>query len=145
MRRPPAPRLSSKYVPYLRMSTAPAAREFLPAGPDSVLTVDMVRRFRKVARRDSGTSMVVLGTLRAHSVNGAEAPLAAGAVLFAALAFCIGTTIGEFSVWAWVIWLVSAGVVVGTAVHIVRISFAAHARRVVAITWLGAYEDALRR
>ena len=138
--------LNSKYVPYIKLETAPAARQYLPAGPNAVLTVDLVRRFQKDSRRHPELRLVVLGTLRAHSVNGAEAPLAAGSVLFAALSVVVAVLVTALTGWeAWLTGIAYAAVMIPTAVSIIRMSLAAHARRVIATTWLGAYEDALRR
>ena len=138
--------LSSKYVPYVKVETIPAARPFLPEGPDSTLTVNLVKRFRRASRRDPELSLAVLGTLRAHSANGAEAPLAAGSVLFAAVSVVVAVSVTSASGWvSWLLPTVYAAVTIPFAVWIVRVSLAAHARRVMATTWLGAYEDALGR
>lgn len=132
--------LSSKYVPYVRLGTSSAARPFLPTGPDAVPTVALVRRFLKASRRNPELRLIVLGTLRAHSTNGAEAPLAAGSVLFAALSVIVAVTVTSIDGWsAWLIGIAYAAVMVTTAVSLVRMSIAAHARRVIAVTWLGAY------
>lgn len=138
--------LSSKYVPYVKLETIPAARAFLPDGPDSTLTVNQVKAFRRANRRDPEVGLAVLGTLRAHSANGAEAPLAAGSVLFAAVSVVVAVSVT--STLGWVSWLLPtayAAVTIPAAVWIVRVSLAAHARRVMAMTWLGAYEDAVGR
>lgn len=137
--------LSSKYVPYVRLDTPAAAREFLPAGPGKALTLELVRQFTKTAKRDPETAMTVLGILRAHSINGAEAPLAAAALMFAAIAVLASTTFDIDAPWSWVIAIALAVVVVGSATTIIHMSLAAHARRVVATTWLAAYEDALAK
>lgn len=138
--------LNSKYVPYIKLQTAPAARRYLPDGPEARLTADLVRRFRKHSRRDPELRLVVLGTLRAHSMNGAEAPLAAGSVLFAAVSVVVAVSVTSITGWgSWLLATVYAAAMIPTAVWIVRVSLAAHARRVMATTWLGAYEDALGR
>lgn len=137
--------LASRHVPYLNLAGSKAAHEFLPTGPDAVLTVALVDRFRKASKRDPEMKLVVMGTLRAHASNGGDAPLAAAAVLFSAIAVLVSTSLPKDRDWSWMVWIVLGVAVVIVATSMIRLSFAAHARRVVAITWLGAYEDALRR
>ncbi len=133
-------------MPYIKLETIPAARPFLPEGPDSPLTVNLVKAFRRASRRDPDVSLAVLGILRAHSVNGAEAPLAAGSILFAAISLVVAVSIASTTGWGtWLLAALYGAAAIPCALWIVRVSLAAHARRVMATTWLGAYEDALGR
>lgn len=138
--------LSSRYVPYLAMNIPFRAFQFLPTGPESTISADVVRQFRKESRRDPEMRLAVLGILRAHSTNGAEAPLAAGSVLFASLGIVAAVTVTSSTGWlAVALGLGYAVVMVPTALWIMKISLAAHARRITAVTWLSAYEDEFRR
>jgi hypothetical protein len=130
----------------VKLETITAARPFLPEGPESTLTVNLVKRFRRAGRRDPEVRLAVLGTLRAHSANGAEAPLAAGSVMFAAVSVVVAVSVTSVPGWvSWLLPIVYAAATIPFAVWILRVSLAAHARRVMATTWLGAYEDALGR
>lgn len=86
----------------------------------------------------------MLGTLRAHTVNGAKAPLAGAGILLAALALVlsVGLSPAVWAGWVLLLWMGCGAVVSVAAFWVVRVSFAAHARRVTATVWLGAYEDA---
>lgn len=141
MSRPQHTSLKSKYVPYLKVETPPAARPHLPHGPDDHLTVRRVNAFKKAAKSNPELRLSVLATLRAHSVNGAETPLAGVAVLFSAFAVLASVATQVVSAWAWPVWVATACILVGLSLHIVRISLAAHTRRVVASVWLAAYTD----
>lgn len=136
--------LQSKYVPYVRMSTPTEAKKYLPEGPNSVLTSELVRQFSKASRRHPEIRLAVFGTLRAHSANGPDAPLAAAAVLFAALGIYVALAFSAQTPWGWLIASALGIVLIVTALRIIKLALAAHARRVVAVTWLGAYEDATR-
>lgn len=142
--KPRAPR--SRHVPYITSGTSPEVTRHLPSGPDATLTTQRVNRFIKETKRRPEVRLAVLGALRAHAVNGAEAPLAGAGTLFAALALFL-TAIVSSSVpaeWVSLLWLCWGAAVTVGAFWIVQGSFAAHTRRVTATTWLGAYEDALR-
>ncbi|WP_307042438.1 hypothetical protein [Agromyces ramosus] len=118
----------------------------LPIGPDDVLTVERVERFVKETKRKPDVRLAVLGTLRAHAVNGAEVPLAGAGTFFAALALFLTAVVGPSvpAGWLWLLWLGWGVAVTIAAFWVVRVSFAAHTRRVTATTWLGAYEDSLK-
>lgn len=137
--------LDSKRVPYVGPETPAAAMPFLPADSSSRLTLELVRKFKKASRRDPEISLVVLGTLRAHCVNGADAPLAGVSMAFSAMAIFSGLWIGSATGWLVLPTLAWGAAILGGALVILRVSFAAHARRVTATTWLGAYQDALRK
>ncbi|MCC2030417.1 hypothetical protein KEC56_13000 [Microbacterium sp. YMB-B2] len=87
--------------------------------------------------------LAVLGTLRAHSMNGAETPSAVVAVLLAAAAILVSsiTAMSDFGVA--VGWLFAVGSVM-LGGWFAKLAFAAHARRMTCGVWLAAYEDALR-
>lgn len=140
-----APR--SKHVPYVKSSALPDVIRHLPSAPDTVLTAERVARFVKETKRKPDVRLAVLGTLRAHSVNGAEVPLTGASTLFAALALFLTAVIGQNIPAGWVslLWLCWGAIVAIGGFWIVRVSFAAHSRRMTAVTWLGAYEDALRK
>ncbi|MFC6356746.1 hypothetical protein [Luethyella okanaganae] len=133
-------------IPYIKHGASPDVIRHLPSGPDAVLTTERVICFVRETKRRPEIRLAVLGTLRAHAVNGAEAPLAGAGTLFAALALFLAAAVSPTVPAGWVsmLWLCWGAAVAVGAFWIVRVSFAAHIRRVTATTWLGAYEDALR-
>ena len=135
----------SRHAPYVGVRTPPEAVPYLPSGPDTALTAELIRRFVRETRRRPEVRLAVLGTLRAHTVNGAEAPLAGAGILVAALALVltVGLSPAVSADWVVPLWMGWGAVVAVAAVWVVRVSFAAQARRVTATVWLGAYEDAL--
>ena len=142
-RRPKSPR--SKHAPYVGVRTPIDAVPYLPSGPDAVLTSELVRQFVKETRRRPDVRIAVLGTLRAHAVNGAEAPLAGFGIVIAALALVlsVGVSTAVPAGWIVLLWTACGAVVVAAALSVLRVASAAHTRRVTATVWLGAYEDAL--
>ena len=142
--RPPKPP-RSRHAPYVGVRTPIEVVPYLPSGPDAVLTSDLVRRFVKETRRRPDVRLAVLGTLRAHAVTGAEAPLAGFGIVIAALALVlsVGVTAAVPAGWIVLLWTVCGTVVVAAALWVLRVASAAHTRRVTATVWLGAYEDAL--
>lgn len=139
--------LSSKHVPYVTPQILERAQVFLPDGPNARLTVELARRFRRQSRKDVELRMVVLGTLRAHGTNGGEIPLAGVAVLLTAFTLVLSLVhdwvISVAGPAAALLVVVPAIGFAGASLHLVRLAFAAHTRRVMATTWLAAYEDAL--
>lgn len=145
MSKPSPNGVTSRWVPYFRSETSAAARQLLPDGPALQPTTDQVRRLRKAYRRGRPEAREVLGTLRAFSVNGAETPLAGVAALTSAIAITVALFSDAPLPWARGLWLAGAAVLTIATSQFVKIAFAAHSRRVVAVVWLGAYEDELRR
>lgn len=86
-RSPKTPR--SRHAPYVAAHTPAEAIPYLPSGPDAALTSELIRRFVRETRRRPEVRLAVLGTLRAHAVNGAEAPLAGAGILVSALALVL--------------------------------------------------------
>jgi len=119
------------------------ARQYLPHDPDERLDAQRVLAFVEGTRDKPDVRLAVLGTLRAHSTNGAETPSSVVAVLFAAIAILVSSTasMSDFGVALASIFGVGSVILGG---WFVKTAFAAHARRITCGVWLAAYEDALR-
>lgn len=137
------PPFVSRSVPYVSDRVQAYALPYLPAGPDAMLTVAGIDAFVADTEQRPDIRLAVLGVLRAHSMNGAEAPAAIFAVVIAAVTVLIGTTLSIAGIGEIVGWVISAGLVV-LGGWFTRLAFAAQARRMICGVWLAAYEDALR-
>lgn len=135
--------LVSSAVPYVNHRVLDEAKQYLPHDPDEMLNVDRVAAFVEGTRESPNVRLAVLGTLRAHSMNGAETPSAVVAVLLAAMAILVSSiaTLSDFGVA--IGWVFAVGSVM-LGGWFARLAFAAHARRMTCGVWLAAYEDALR-
>lgn len=89
--------------------------------------------------------MAVLGVLRGHAANGAEVGLAAVALIVSVLgvAFTLLNTTQGGQGWIAFVPVFEAVVVVWFGVAAAKVALAAHVRKMTAVAWLGAYEDAL--
>lgn len=136
---------ASKFVPYLTDAVLPAARGYLPAGPDARLTASDVKRFCRETASEPGTRIAVLGVLRAHASNGAEVGISVTALMVSVLgfAFSLLNTIARPAGWLTVVPILEAIAVFVFASLVIRAAVAAHFRKMIAVTWLGAYQDAL--
>ncbi|WP_157549866.1 hypothetical protein [Microbacterium sp. Leaf288] len=135
--------LQSKWVPYVDKRIPVGTHRFLPRGPYDALTAARVDDFVRVTATDRDIRLQVLAVLRMHSSNGAEVVLGLAAILLAGLAIVVsvfvaiagwGTTIA-------VVYAVPALVICGL---LTKPAIAAHARKMTALVWLGAYEDGIR-
>jgi protein-S-isoprenylcysteine O-methyltransferase Ste14 len=135
--------LKSRWVPYVDERVPEGARPFLPTGPDDELTVERVDQFVEYTTTARNTRMQVLAILRTHSSNGAETVLALAALLLAGLAIVVSAfvTIAGFGTVIAVVYAVLALLLCGL---LTRPAIASHARKMTALVWLGAYEDAIR-
>jgi hypothetical protein len=132
----------SRSVPYVSDRVQPDAIPYLPGGPDARLTVEGVDAFVATTEQRPDIRLAVLGVLRAHSMNGAEAPAAIFAVVIA-LTVLMGSALTIAGVGELLSWVISAGLVI-LGGWFTRLAFAAQARRMICGVWLAAYEDALR-
>ena len=135
--------LMSTAVPYVNDRVLEEAKPYLPRDTDEMLNAQRVSSFVDGTADNPNVRLAVLGTLRAHSMNGAETPAAVFAILLAALAILVSTiaTISDFGVvLAWILGVASLAL----GAWFSRLAFAAHARRMTCGVWLAAYEDALR-
>lgn len=89
--------------------------------------------------------MAVLGVLRAHASNGAEVGISLTALMIAVLGFAFGLLNAgtQFGGWLTLIPLLEVIAVIVGVGSIIRAAVAAHIRKMTAVTWLGAYQDAL--
>ncbi|WP_284528044.1 hypothetical protein [Microbacterium sp. T2.11-28] len=133
----------SASVPYLTDRVPAGAVRYLPTGPDAPLTAARVNDFIANTADKPDVRLAVLGVLRAHSMNGAEAPAAIFAVVIAALTVLVGTTLSASGIGEFLGWVTSGGLVI-LGGWFARLAFAAQARRIICGVWLAAYEDALR-
>lgn len=135
--------LASAHVLFVGKHTPESVRRFLPVGPRSVLTNDLVE-LRERSRSGRALRLEGIGALRGHSVNGSATPLACGAIVILALALPT-TALGESVPAPWFAILATAAAITiaAIAIWILRIATAVQARRVTAGVWLGAYLDAL--
>lgn len=142
MSKPRSPLVSSA-VPYVNDRVLEEAKQYLPHGPDEMLNVDRIAAFVKGTKESPNVRLAVLGTLRAHSMNGAETPSAVVAVLLAGIAILVSSVTSLSGVGVAIAWAFAIGsVIVGG--WFAKLAFAAHARRMTCGVWLAAYEDALR-
>lgn len=137
--------LDSKNVPYVSDRVRVAARPFLPTGPDSKLDAAGVVRFVSETDDDPDTRMAVLGVLRTHAANGAEVALSGMALLISVLGVAFSLLRSDqWDGWLVLISTAEAAVIVVFVVRVLRLAAAAHVRKMTALAWLGAYEDALK-
>lgn len=136
---------TSRFVPYITAAVLPAARPYLPHGPHAALTAADVDRFVTDTAHSPGTRMAVLGVLRAHGANGAEVGISVAALLISALglAFNLLKVAARSDGWLQIIPILEAVAIVLAASFIIHVAGAAHIRKMTAVTWLGAYQDAL--
>ena len=134
--------LVSSAVPYVNDRVLEQAKQYLPGDPDEMLDVDRVTAFVEGTKDFPNVRLAVLGTLRAHSMNGAETPTAVLAVLLAAMAILISSisSLSDFGVA--IAWVLAVGSFL-LGGWFAKLAFAAHARRMTCGVWLAAYEDAL--
>lgn len=132
-------------MPYITDAVLPAARPYLPQGPDAALTATDVDRFVSDTAHAPGTRIAVLGVLRAHGANGAEVGISVAALLVSAigLTFTLLSAAARFNGWLQVIPILEAAAIVLAASFVIHVAVAAHLRKMTAVTWLGAYQDAL--
>jgi hypothetical protein len=136
---------TSRFVPYITAAVLPEARPYLPHGPDAALTATDVDRFVTDTAHLPGTRMAVLGVLRAHGANGAEVGISVAALLISALglAFNLLKVAAQADGWLQAIPILEAVAIVLAASFVIHVAVAAHIRKMTAVTWLGAYQDAL--
>ncbi|MGN6128598.1 MAG: hypothetical protein ACTHON_18720 [Humibacter sp.] len=108
-----------------------------------MLNVDRIAAFVEGTKESPNVRLAVLGTLRAHSMNGAETPSAVVAVLLAAIAILVSSAISLSDFGVAIAWAFAIGSVI-LGGWFAKLAFAAHARRMTCGVWLAAYEDALR-
>ncbi|MBD8586010.1 hypothetical protein IFT90_15750 [Frigoribacterium sp. CFBP 8766] len=139
--------LASKHVPYLNDRVLEQARPFLPTGPTSALSSRDVDTFVSRTVDDPDTRMAVLGVLRAHANNGAEVILSLFALLLSVLSVAFSLLRpAEAPSWVGRLIVIALAIFILVAVmQVIRMAAAAHARKITAIAWLGAYEDGLRQ
>lgn len=135
--------LISSSVPYVANRVPEEARQYLPHDPDDLLDAQRVLAFVESTRDRPDVRLAVLGTLRAHSMNGAETPSSVAAVLFAAVAILVTATASLSDFGVALAWIFGVGSVILSG-WFVKTAFAAHARRITCGVWLAAYEDVLR-
>lgn len=131
-----------KHVPYVNDSVPAVARAHLPGKWDDRLTQDRINAFTCAANEDPEIRFVVLGVLRAHTVNGSELPTALLAILTTAIGTVSATYAGANPDFAWLAWLIGVGSLLVTGSMFTLIG-AAHVRKQLATVWLGAYIDGL--
>lgn len=137
--------VTSRFVPYITDAVLPGAVTYLPDGPAARLTATDVDRFVTDTESEPGVRMAVLGVLRAHASNGAEVGISLTALMIAVLGFAFGQLNGAAQLSGWlafipVLEVIAVLVAVG---FIIQAAVAAHIRKMTAVTWLGAYQDAL--
>lgn len=140
-----SPTKSSRFVPYITDAVLPEAAAHLPKGPESRLTAAEVERFVADTRARPEVRMAVFGVLRAHASYGAEVGISLMALLVAVLGFALGllNTVTRYEGWLGLIPVLEViGVVLALKV-VIQAAVAAHIRKMTAVTWLGAYQDAL--
>jgi len=135
--------LVSPAVPYVNDRVLEEAKQYLPRSPDEMLNVERISAFVEGTEESPNVRLAVLGTLRAHSMNGAETPSAVVAVLLAAVAILVSSAASLSDVGAAIAWAFAIGSVI-LGGWFAKVAFAAHARRLTCGVWLAAYEDALR-
>lgn len=137
--------IRSRFVPYITDAVLPEAVAYLPTGPESRLTATGVDRFIARTATEPGVRMAVLGVLRAHASNGAEVGISLTALMIAVLGFAFGLLNAgtQFGGWLTLIPLLEVIAVIVGVGSIIRAAVAAHIRKMTAVTWLGAYQDAL--
>jgi hypothetical protein len=138
--------IKSRFVPYITSRVWGPARPFLPASADARLRAVDVAAFAREAERNPDVRIAVLGVLRAHAANGAEVVLSAVAfvVSIMSLAFAMLNASGVYVGWLRLIPVCEAAALFVFGLILVRLALAAHVRKMTAVAWLGAYEDALR-
>lgn len=119
------------------------ARDHLPDGPEAFLDSTRVSRFVSSARADENLRLQVLSVLRTHSANGVETPAAIFALFIAAAGSYISTLIAMSDFGAAIALAVVAPSLLGVA-RFAAVAAALHVRRLTALAWLAAYEEALR-
>jgi hypothetical protein len=130
--------LSHKDVPYLDERSGVDVNRYLPSRARDHLTAARVGQFVEDTHSEPDTRLAVLGILRSHASNGAEVPLSAFALMASVIAILAAST-NDLPYFGWIIGILF----VGAAATVLRMSVAAHIRRITALVWLGAYEDAL--
>ncbi|MDF2915812.1 MAG: hypothetical protein K0S70_29 [Microbacterium sp.] len=137
--------VTSRFVPYITDAVLPEAVTYLPDGPAARLTATDVDRFVTGTEFDPGVRMAVLGVLRAHASNGAEMGISLTALMIAVLGFAFGqlNAASQLSGWLAFVPVLEVIVVLGAVGCIIQAAVAAHIRKMTAVTWLGAYQDAL--
>lgn len=139
--------LASKHVPYLNDRVREQAKPFLPTTPNSALNSRDVHAFVSGTAEDADTRMAVLAVLRAHANNGAEVILSMFALLLSVLSITFSLLRPPHAE-SWVVKLMLIALAIficAVVMHVVRMAVSAHARKVTAIAWLGAYEDGLKQ
>jgi hypothetical protein len=134
--------LESRWVPYVDNRVPLAAHRFLPRGPYDAITAARADDFVTLTSTDRDTRMQVLAVLRMHSSNGAETALGLAALILAGLTIVVSA----FAAMAgWGTAIAVAYAVLGLVVCglLTKPAIAAHARKMTALVWLGAYEDAI--
>lgn len=138
--------LDHKDVPYITDQVKATARPFLPDRSRAPLDAAGVDRFIALTEGDPDTRMAVLGVLRTHAANGAEVVLSATALLISASSVVLAATrIGVEGGRALALSVAEAAALFGIVIWVLRRAGAAHIRKLTALAWLGAYEDALRK
>jgi len=137
--------LDHKDVPYVTDRVKVAARAFLPDSSQAQLDAAAVERFVSATTDDPNTRMAVLGVLRTHAANGTEVVLSGTALLISVAGVVLAATQnGDGSGWSVLISVAEAAALLGVVVWVLRRAGAAHVRKLTALAWLGAYEDALK-
>lgn len=138
---------TSRFVPYVTEAVLPAARDYLPHNPEARLTAADVDHFVSGTADSPDTRMAVIGVLRAHSSNGAEVGLSVAALLVSVLGLALNllNIAAQPGGWWHLVPILEAVGIMAAASFLVRIAVVAHIRKMTAVTWLGAYQDALSK
>lgn len=134
--------LGHKGIPYVNDSIPASARAHLPTKWNDRLTQSRISAFTQAAQQDPETRFVVLGVLRAHTVNGSELPIASLALIVSLLTAVAAAAEALAPDLAWLAWALALGALGITGYAFSWIA-AAHVRMQLATVWLGAYTDAL--
>ncbi|MEN0101384.1 MAG: hypothetical protein AAGC90_00550 [Curtobacterium sp.] len=137
--------LDHKDVPFITSRVKDSALPFLPDRSRAPLDAAAVERFVSLTAADPDTRMAVLGVLRTHAANGAEVVLSATALLISVAGVVLAATrIDAGGGLGVLISVAEAAALFGVVLWVLRRAGAAHIRKLTALVWLGAYEDALR-
>ncbi len=138
--------LDHKDVPYITERVKVTARPFLPGDSQAKLDAAAVERFVSATAGDPDTRMAVLGVLRTHAANGAEVVLSGTALLISVAGVILAALRGGAGDgWSVLVSAAEAAALFGVVLWVLKRAGAAHVRKLTALAWLGAYEDALRR
>lgn len=137
--------LDHRDVPYITHQVEASAKAFLPNSSRARLNASVVERFVSETADDPDTRMAVLGVLRTHAANGAEVVLSGTALLISVMGVVLAATrVTDGGNWALFVSVAEVVGLFGVVLWVLRRAGAAHARKLTALVWLAAYEDALK-